>query len=129
MNAGELGADIDLGLAPCREESTAVGCARGIPAGGGTFRDRFFAFRAFLLGDTACGEEDPVVDVGGTIDSSSVVFLPMFVDVKSDNGNDVVIGELSTSVAEDSVVDIVVVGEELLEEDVDVDVLCEVCSC
>lgn len=131
MNAGELGADNDLGLTPCKVGSTPVGWARGIPAGGGTFRDRFFAFRAFLLGDIACGE-DPAVNAGGTIVNSSVESRPIVLDEKSDNGR-IVTGELSepesASVVEDSVVDIVVVGEELLDDEADAVIVCELCSC
>lgn len=123
---------MDLGLTPCNVGSTPVGWARGIPVGGGTFKDRFFAFRAFLLGDMFCGKE-PVVHTGGTIVNSSVESRPIVLDEKSDKGK-IVIGELewepvSASVVEDSVVDIVVVGEELFDDDADVDIVCELCSC
>lgn len=133
MNAGEFGADIDLGLTPCIDGSTPVGWARAIPPGGGTFRDKFFAFRAFLLGDIDCGEELPV-HVGGTIVSCSVELLPIVFDEKSDKGSIAVIGEfvsepVSVSALEDSVVDIVVVGEELLDDEAEVDVLSLLCSC
>ena len=130
MKAGEFGADIDLGLTPCNDESIPVGCALGVPAGGGgTLSDKFFAFRAFLLGDID-GGYDPVVQVGGTIVKSSVDSLPMFLDEKSDNGIIVVNGEfesepVSISVVEDSAVEIVVVGDELLDDDAEVEVLLE----
>lgn len=118
IKAGEFGADTDRGLMPCNDGSTPVGCARGTPEGGGTLSDKFFAFLAFLLGDIDCGDEPDEVE--GTIFNSSVEFLPMLLDVKP--VNEVGLGGVSNSIVE-SVVDIVVVGEELFDDEAEEEVL------
>lgn len=117
IKAGEFGAETERGLTPCNGGSTPVGCARGTPEGGGTLSDKFFAFLAFLLGDIDCGDEPDEVE--GTIFSSSVEVLPIFLDVKPVNE---VVLELSNSMVE-SVVEMVVVGEELFDDEADEEVL------
>lgn len=53
MNAGELGADIDLGLGRADPQPASAVCGRlnGVE-GGGTLSERFLVFLGFLLGES-----------------------------------------------------------------------------
>ena len=70
MNAGEEGADIDFGV-DCMEfppSSVDFIASCATEGEGGTFSDRFFVLRGFLLGD--CGRPPLSPGLGGTTERS-----------------------------------------------------------
>ena len=89
----------------------------GCTPGGGTLRDRFLVFRGFLLGEI--DREQPGKGLGGTIPKSSEEAIAALLNERGmirtvESGEES--GVLSSVIA-DSTVEIVVVGDEFVDED------------
>jgi hypothetical protein len=128
MNAGEDGAETDF------EAALDISASWGdlgwvMPGEGGTLRERFFWFRGFLLG--VWGLEQCNSGLGGTIDRSFATRLSDLndgsaIEPSAVSGDES--GVMRSSKEADSTVDIVVVGEELFEDEADVEMLlCDLC--
>ena len=127
MKAGEDGADIDLAddcldLSPSSGTTTTPVASWGMAGEGGTLSDRFLVFRGFLLGDWGRPLPGPGLGGGGTIERS---FATRPRDrnegraIKESGESGEEPGVACSSDGMDSTVEMVVVGDELLEEDVD----------
>jgi len=100
-----------------------------MPGEGATLSERFFVFRGFLLGESGPGPPNP--GLGGTIERPLGKPLPdrndgSAIKQSGESGDESGV-ILSSKDAADSTVEIVV-GDELLEEEAEVDtLLCDLC--
>lgn len=127
MNAGDDGAEIDFGVVVFDRPSWLI-C--DMPGEGGTLSERFLVFRGFLLGDSGLGPSNS--GLGGTIERLLGRPFPDLNDGSAIKQSGESVDEsgvvLSSKDAADSTVDIVVVGDELLEDEAEVDtLLCDLC--
>lgn len=136
MKAGDDGADMERGVGS-RDRSlpSGIGCGwppnmdmEGVGGAGGRLRERFLLLRGRLLGDS--GRVYPGPGLGGQmVKSRELLRLPRPV-LKVDDNAIVGLGESGdesgvarSSLVVESTVETVVVGDELLDDEVEVDTL------
>jgi hypothetical protein len=130
IKAGEDGADIDRGVGSLVLLSgLSPGCSSEFAGRSDwdfTLRDKFLVLRGRLLGDR--GLEPPRPGLGGTMSRSRcaanrLLFLKEGRGIVGLGESGDESGVWRSSVVADATVEIVVVGEELLEEDAEVETL------